>query len=102
MLIGVMGAMPQEVESLVDSMKIETEDDRAMRTWRRGRLFEADVVLVHSLCGKVAAAAAAERYSHSGRGVAPLFRDSYCGDRAVVRILSPPRPPGPVFQSPSS
>lgn len=61
MLIGVMGAMPQEVASLVDSMEIAGEDQRAMRRWRRGRLFDADVVLVHSLCGKVAAAATASR-----------------------------------------
>jgi len=61
MLTGVMGAMPQEVESLVEAMEIEGEDARAMRTWRRGRLSGADVVLVHSLCGKVAAAATASR-----------------------------------------
>ncbi|HEX2925418.1 MAG TPA: 5'-methylthioadenosine/adenosylhomocysteine nucleosidase [Ruminiclostridium sp.] len=56
MLIGIMGAMEQETKLLAESMIIHEKRTVAMREYYIGKLFEKDVVLVFSKCGKVAAA----------------------------------------------
>jgi adenosylhomocysteine nucleosidase len=56
MLIGIIGAMEQEIKLLTESMSIETVKVIGMREYIMGRLFGKDVVLVFSKCGKVAAA----------------------------------------------
>lgn len=57
--VGIMGAMPQEIISLVRELKSATEETIAERTYHHGLLHEVDVVAVFSRWGKVAAAATA-------------------------------------------
>jgi adenosylhomocysteine nucleosidase len=56
MLIGIIGAMEQEIRLLAESMNIEETKTIAMREYYIGKLFGKDVVLVFSKCGKVASA----------------------------------------------
>lgn len=58
MLIGIIGAMEQETRLLAESMLIQETRTIGMREYYLGNLFEKDVVLVFSKCGKVAAASA--------------------------------------------
>nr|WP_242855661.1 hypothetical protein [Ruminiclostridium josui] len=55
MLIGIIGAMEQEIKLLAESMLINETKIIAMREYYIGKLFGKDVVLVFSKCGKVAA-----------------------------------------------
>ena len=57
--IGVMGAMPEEVADLAAAVEGPETITRAGRRYVRGRLFGRDAVVVHSRCGKVAAATTA-------------------------------------------
>lgn len=60
MTIGLMGAMPEETQSLVDEIGPSAERIQAgMRTYYKGLLWGQPVVLVTSRCGKVAAASTA-------------------------------------------
>lgn len=56
MLIGIIGAMEQEIKLLTKSMDITEIKTIGMRDYYIGRLFGKDAVLVFSKCGKVAAA----------------------------------------------
>lgn len=56
MLIGIIGAMQEEIQLLSESMKISETKSIGMREFYIGELFGKDVVLVFSRCGKVAAA----------------------------------------------
>lgn len=56
MLIGIIGAMEQEIRLLAESMTIKETKTIAMREYYIGKLFGKDAVLVFSMCGKVAAA----------------------------------------------
>jgi len=56
MIIGIIGAMQQEIKLLTESMKIKETKTIGMREYYIGELFEKEVVLVFSKCGKVAAA----------------------------------------------
>lgn len=58
MLIGIIGAMEQEIKLLSLSMDITETKTIGMRVYYIGKLFGKDVVLVFSKCGKVAAASA--------------------------------------------
>jgi len=58
MLIGIIGAMEQEIKLLAESMVIAETRTIGMRDYYTGRLFGQEVVLVFSKCGKVAAASA--------------------------------------------
>jgi adenosylhomocysteine nucleosidase len=58
MLIGIIGAMEQEIKLLAKSMDISETVTIGMRDYYIGRLFGKDAVLVFSKCGKVAAASA--------------------------------------------
>jgi adenosylhomocysteine nucleosidase len=55
--LGIMGAMPDEVDALVRSLDDAARTDRAGRRFHTGRLDGLECVVVHSRCGKVAAAA---------------------------------------------
>ncbi len=59
MLIGIIGAMEQEIKLLAQSMIINETKTIGMRDYYIGQLFNKDVVLVFSKCGKVAAASCA-------------------------------------------
>jgi len=56
MIIGIIGAMQQEIKLLTESMKIKETKTIGMREYYLGKLFGKEVVLVFSKCGKVAAA----------------------------------------------
>lgn len=56
MLIGIIGAMEQEIKLLTHSMSITGTRIIGMREYYMGKLFGKDAVLVFSKCGKVAAA----------------------------------------------
>lgn len=67
MKIGIIGAMQEEVQLLVDDLEIISEELVGMRTYYSGKLFGKEVVIVFSRCGKVAAASTVttliERYN---------------------------------------
>ncbi len=56
MIIGIIGAMEQEIKLLTESMSIRETKTIGMRDYYLGELFNKEVVLVYSKCGKVAAA----------------------------------------------
>ncbi len=58
MLIGIIGAMEQEIKLLTKSMDITETKTIGMRDYYTGKLFGKDSELVFSKCGKVAAASA--------------------------------------------
>lgn len=55
MKIGIIGAMQQETQLIINNMKILSEETIGMRTYYSGKLFNKDIVLVFSRWGKVAA-----------------------------------------------
>jgi adenosylhomocysteine nucleosidase len=57
--IGVMAAMPDELEAVLGDLQADAVDVVGGRRFHRGRLHGRDVVLVVSRCGKVAAAGTA-------------------------------------------
>jgi adenosylhomocysteine nucleosidase len=59
MTIGVMGAMPEEVDALVDRLEGASRVERGRRVFHSGVLWGQRCVVVFSRCGKVAAAATA-------------------------------------------
>lgn len=59
MLLGIMGAMPEEMEKVIDAITEKEIIERGSRLYYRGKLFGQDVVAVFSRWGKVAAAATA-------------------------------------------
>ena len=59
MKIGIMGAMPQEVDIILSHMTNVTSRDFGSRTYHAGKMNTHDVVLVFSRWGKVAAATTA-------------------------------------------
>ena len=56
-MIGIIGAMKEEVEEIVAAMTIEKEETKAKMLFRSGKLEGKDVVIVISGIGKVNAAA---------------------------------------------
>ena len=59
MLLGLMGAMPEEMEKIIDALTEKKVVERGSRLYYRGKLFGQDVVTVFSRWGKVAAATTA-------------------------------------------
>jgi len=55
-IIGIMGAMPEEIAGVVELMTDVTEHHIGMRTYHKGKINNTNVVLVFSRWGKVAAA----------------------------------------------
>ena len=55
-MIGIIGAMDEEVEQIVAVMDIEREETKAQMTFKAGKLSGKDVVIVRSGSGKVNAA----------------------------------------------
>lgn len=55
-MIGIIGAMDEEVEQIVAAMEIEREETKAKMVFRAGKLAGRDVVIVRSGIGKVNAA----------------------------------------------
>lgn len=59
MLLGLMGAMPEEMEQVIAAIENKEVIERGSRTYYKGQLYGQDVVAVFSRWGKVAAAATA-------------------------------------------
>lgn len=55
-MIGIIGAMDEEVEQIVQAMTIEREESKAQMVFKAGKLSGKDVVIVRSGIGKVNAA----------------------------------------------
>ena len=55
-MIGIIGAMDEEVAQIVAAMQVEKEETKAQMTFREGKLGGKDVVIVRSGIGKVNAA----------------------------------------------
>ncbi|MGL5257535.1 MAG: 5'-methylthioadenosine/adenosylhomocysteine nucleosidase, partial [Proteocatella sp.] len=56
MVIGIIGAMSEEVESLKKEMQLESKTTKASMDFYKGKLWNHDVVVVVSGIGKVNAA----------------------------------------------
>lgn len=56
MTIGIMGAMPEEIESIKSLMTEVTSHQLGGRTYHQGKINQLDIVLVFSRWGKVASA----------------------------------------------
>ncbi len=59
MTVGIMSAMPEEIDGLLEEMTQVEVTKAGLRTYHRGLLWGTPVVLVLSRCGKVAAATTA-------------------------------------------
>ena len=59
-MIGIIGAMDEEVEQIVAVMDIEREETKAQMTFKAGKLAGKDVVIVRSGIGKVNAGICAQ------------------------------------------
>lgn len=59
MKIGIMGAMPEEVDSIKKLMTEVRASEHGSRRYYSGKINDVDVVLVFSRCGKVAASTTA-------------------------------------------
>jgi len=55
-MIGIIGAMDEEVEQIVEGMEVEKEETKASMTFKAGKLSGKEVVIVRSGIGKVNAA----------------------------------------------
>jgi len=55
-MIGIISAMHEEMQTLLDNLQNKTSTTKGMRTYYKGFLFKQPVVLVFSRWGKVAAA----------------------------------------------
>ena len=110
--IGVMAAMPEELDAVLGDLVVDGVDDVGGRRFHRGRLHGRDAVLVVSRCGKVAAAGTAtlllERYGATSivftglaGGAAPALRigDIVVADRLVQHDLDA-RPLFPRYEVP--
>jgi adenosylhomocysteine nucleosidase len=59
MLLGIMGAMPEEMDKIISAIENKEIVERGSRIYYRGELFGQDVVAAFSRWGKVAAATTA-------------------------------------------
>lgn len=63
-IIGIMGAMPQEIDGVIGLLKNPKEVTLGMRTYTSGTINDINVVVVFSRWGKVAAAATVSTLIH--------------------------------------
>ena len=59
MAIGIISAMQEEMQTLLENLENKVTTTKGMRTYYSGKLFTTDVVLVFSRWGKVASATTA-------------------------------------------
>ncbi len=64
MLTGIIGAMPEEIDEVIQLLDDRRETSHGMRTYHRGTLNGHEVVVVFSRWGKVAAAATVATLIH--------------------------------------
>lgn len=56
-MIGIIGAMDEEVSQIIEAMTVDKEETKASMTFKSGKLGDKEVVVVRSGIGKVNAAA---------------------------------------------
>ena len=59
MYIGIISAMKEEIQAVLEVLEIKSRQVKGMRTYYIGKLYAKDVVLVFSRWGKVASATTA-------------------------------------------
>ncbi len=59
MAIGIISAMQEEMQTLIENLQESVTSTKGMRTYYSGKLFETNIVLVFSRWGKVASATTA-------------------------------------------
>ena len=59
MAIGIISAMQEEMQTLLDNLQERVATTKGMRTYYHGKLFNVEIVLVFSRWGKVASATTA-------------------------------------------
>ena len=59
MAIGIISAMQEEMQTLLDNLQEPVATTKGMRTYYHGKLFNVEIVLVFSRWGKVASATTA-------------------------------------------
>ena len=72
-MIGIIGAMDEEVEQIVDVMQVLKEETKAAMIFKSGKLSGKDIVVVRSGIGKVNAAICTQIL------VDDFVGDRYCG-----------------------
>ena len=60
-MIGIISAMQEEIQALLDNLEDRSNYTKGMRTYYQGKLFNKEVVLVFSRWGKVASAITANQ-----------------------------------------
>ena len=78
-MIGIIGAMDEEVEQIVAVMDIEREETKAQMTFKAGKLAGKDVVIVRSGIGKVNAAVCTQILSGRFSGVERVINTGIAG-----------------------
>ena len=73
-MIGIIGAMDEEVAQIVEVMQVERKENKACMTFMAGKLNGKDVVVVRSGIGKVNAAICTQIL---GRSVSGGCSDQY-------------------------
>lgn len=58
-MVGIISAMQEEIQALLNKLQVENTSIKGMRTYYQGTLFDQNVVLVFSRWGKVASATTA-------------------------------------------
>lgn len=59
-MLGIIGAMPEEVHELIEELKEERQEKKAGMVFHAGKLMDSDVVIVKSGIGKVSSAVCAQ------------------------------------------
>jgi adenosylhomocysteine nucleosidase len=85
-MLGIMGAMPEEVEGILADMQDRKEVKMAMRTFHVGKLHNRDCVVVFSRWGKVAAASTASILIHHFKVKSILFTGVAGGIHSDVKV----------------
>jgi adenosylhomocysteine nucleosidase len=85
-MLGIMGAMPEEIEDIIGLMYDRKEIKIAMRTFHVGRIFNHECVVVFSRWGKVAAATTAAVLIHHFKVSEILFSGLAGSMRSDIRV----------------
>lgn len=88
-MIGIIGAMDEEVEQLVEVMEITREETKACMTFKAGKLAGKDVVIVRSGIGKVNAAACTQILVDDFKADYIIIQESlvHLRQRLILRML---------------
>lgn len=85
-MIGIISAMPEEMEALLNTMCIEQQIEKGNRTYHQGTLYGKSIVLVFSRWGKVAAAATTTQLICDFNPTEIIFTGVAGGIKPYVRI----------------